>query len=376
MTNYIPRYGSEVRLSSIINFPRGKSRFEGLNSNGAYYFNSATEAIAFLLLNLGLKPKSTVGLPLYVCSSVPQAIKVAKHNPKFLDIILDNSGYSIDFSKLSGIDVLIFVHYFGVSYQKIDAIRAAYPNILIIEDCSHISHKEYVPSKFSDAAVFSFNLHKPISCGVGGCLVINRHQNIAGIIENYNNLPAHGWRDDWRMACIFFLKSCAHSELFQKISRKYLENRRRVRSRNNPYQDIVPHRLASFSGSILGNQYFLSMERDMELNYLRIPKELRLQLKIDAVKQLIYFPLFLPSKQLRDKLNEKLHKIGVDSFILWENCFFNADFYSKDYSDCINTKIMLDKILYLPVKLLVDNRNFLKFQNVLGFLNKFVLDEF
>ena len=366
---YLPRYDKEIKLASVLRLSKGKAIFSSLNRNNAYFMDSAAEAITFFITNLNLEPNAVVGVPLYTCSSVLQAVRVANHPIKFLDIILDETGYHLDLAQIRNIDVLVFIHYFGIYLKDLVYIREVYPSIVIVEDCSHVSYLDYSGSTSADASVFSFNLHKPISCGVGGCLVVRDTDKVLNIYENYSKLPVFSWHADMRRFFKIIFKSYAHTRFVQNITKSYLENRRKLQSLTSPYHNISPHKLSLLSKCLLGNQYRAFEDCSLKLNYLRIDEKLRLPLSEEEVKKLLYYPVFLPNKDKRDAFNRKLHEHSIDSFVLWENCLYNASYYSKETEDCSRTKKMLDRVLYLPKELITNCANLARLNGVIALLN-------
>lgn len=366
---FLPRYEREIKTASIVRWSHGRSTFSTLYRANTFFMDSAAEAITFFLAGLNLGPHTVVGVPLYTCSSVAQAVKSANHHIKFLDILLDETGYHLDMAQIGSVDVLILIHYFGAHYKNIAGIRDAHPSLVILEDCSHVSYKGYSGCPIADASVFSFNLHKPISCGVGGCLMVHNPVKALDIQSNYGKLPELCLRADLKRFLKIILKSYAHVRLVQHISRKYLANRRKLRSRSSPYHEIKPHRLSFFSRSLLGNQYDCSEDSSFKLNYLRIPEGVRLRLDEVETAGLLYYPVFLPDRSHRDDLNARLHELSIDSFVLWENSLFNASYYSEMTDDCQKTMTMLDRILFLPKELVINKVNYDLFNKVIEFLN-------
>jgi dTDP-4-amino-4,6-dideoxygalactose transaminase len=120
-----------------------------------------------------------VGVPLFCCGVVFEAIVASGHVPVFLDI--NPKTYNLDGSSLIGnedkIHALIVPHMFGYP-ADLDHLRS-YLNgkkVPIIEDCAHALFSEYkgrITGSWTEMSVLSFGLHKPAEAGGGGMLLVN-----------------------------------------------------------------------------------------------------------------------------------------------------------------------------------------------------------
>ena len=156
---------------------------DGLPPNTADFFgqnavplDSGRSALTAALSVLPLPKKARIGVPVYTCSAVFDAIAAAGHIPVFLDIELDY--YTIDPAPLAkikdGLDALVAVHTFGHPFD-FDAVRTACGDIPIIEDCAHAMTAEYKGKRigsFGDAAIYSLRPGKLLGSGGGGMLVL------------------------------------------------------------------------------------------------------------------------------------------------------------------------------------------------------------
>ena len=154
-------------------------RMCNISERPAYMASSARECICLALRLLSLGDKSRVGVQLFCCPCVFEAVVAAGHVPVFVDI--DESTYGVSPMALADVkdtlDALIIVHTFGYPVD-IEKIRASLGNraIPIIEDCAHALFSEYRGSPVgtsTEMSVFSFGLRKPAAAGGGGLLVIN-----------------------------------------------------------------------------------------------------------------------------------------------------------------------------------------------------------
>lgn len=184
----IPRYEREYQLCDLLSslkylisgLREPHSGFSRLfPSSSIYFVRSGREALYVLLRSIGLRRGARVGVPMYCCMAVFEAIVAAGHIPVFLD--LDVTTYGIDLVSLSRagtiLDALIIVHTFG--YPVDNAVVKAClggRQIPIIEDCAHSLFSEcrgVLTGGLTEASFFSFGAHKPAAIGGGAALVVN-----------------------------------------------------------------------------------------------------------------------------------------------------------------------------------------------------------
>jgi dTDP-4-amino-4,6-dideoxygalactose transaminase len=143
------------------------------------FARSGTECLYTILKLLKLPEPSRIGVPLYCCSAVFEAIVAAGHVPVFLEI--DPEFYSLDREflrkKRNTLDALVLVHVFGYPNDLslvYDALQGT--QIPVIEDCAHSLFSEYRARPLgscTDAAFLTFGMHKPAAVGGGALLLVN-----------------------------------------------------------------------------------------------------------------------------------------------------------------------------------------------------------
>ncbi len=198
----IPRYNWDYKFSDFI-----KSFLAALkvNSNFTISFEktfnqkpiltaSGRTSLYAILKCLNLPPGSKVGVPLYCCSVVFDAISKAGLIPNFIDINLKD--YNISVSdlkrKMNSLSALIVVHMFGHP-ADMDSISDVCGNIPIIEDCAQSlfsRYKEQYTGLLSKASFFSFRSGKYISAGEGSAILTKDpfiYKSLSKVIEQFND---------------------------------------------------------------------------------------------------------------------------------------------------------------------------------------------
>src|SRR6266496_417717 len=182
----MPRYESECRTTDLVRamaaifWESSPAVATGLLSNTkAVFLRSGRECLFVILKALRLRSQSRIGVPLYCCSSVFEAIAAAGHIPAFLD--LDLATYSLDLDALERsrerLDALVVVHTFGYP-TDLAQVRTCLGGrkIPVIEDCAHALFSQYrhgLLGTHTEASFFSFGLHKPAAVGGGGMAFFN-----------------------------------------------------------------------------------------------------------------------------------------------------------------------------------------------------------
>ena len=144
---------------------------------------SCTDALEMSALLLDLKPGDEVILPSYCFVSVANAFLLHGATLRFAD---STEGHpNIDPKSIESLvnkktKAIVVIHYAGMAVD-LDAISniCAKHNIYLIEDAAHavgVKHKDKYLGTYGDLAAMSFHESKNISCGEGGCLIINNEK--------------------------------------------------------------------------------------------------------------------------------------------------------------------------------------------------------
>jgi len=351
------RFENEIAISSFLKVKTGSRKFKNIFNDKILFFESCQQAISFYLNNIKTEKKLKIGVPLYTCSSVYQSVYSSEHQLKFLDIGINNKGYIFDLEIFKNLDVLIFVHYFGFYYTELKQIKEKYPNLIIIEDCSHVSLINYIPNNYTDIAVFSFNFHKPIVAGIGGAIYFNSEKNIDEFKNLYKNLKISS---NFKKLLKIILINFAHYHIIYFFLKKKLERKREQNYVINISESIFPKQIPDYGKYILGNQ----IHKKRTINFYNNLSE-KYRLKINNSDSLSYFPIFFETELKRNEILIEMKKNGIDAYILWEKTFYNAEFYGfNDVKNFIKTKNILDKVIFLPESFLNNISNLKKIEHL------------
>jgi len=179
----------ELRLTFHKNF---SARF---NNKAVFSFSSARASLCACLKAMGVNRGDEVLISSFTCLAVPTAVIAAGASPIYYDI--DPDTMNIDKKSLKNLiskktKAIVLQHTLGIPVS-IDAIKDSLSNkeIIIIEDCAlsigSTMNRALVGTK-ADAAIFSLELSKTISCGWGGVLLVNNKQLETKVIQYYNGV--------------------------------------------------------------------------------------------------------------------------------------------------------------------------------------------
>lgn len=161
---------------------------------------SARAAIVLALKALGLAPGASIGVPLYCCPVVFQAINAAGCRARFIDVDPDTYCLSATdlAAKSSEVAAVIAVHMFG-NVCDMRALRKAAPGKPFIEDCAQALGSRFdgrFAGSFGEIAAFSFRSGKYLSAGEGGAVYCSQTDLESRFSELISDLPVPGGIDE------------------------------------------------------------------------------------------------------------------------------------------------------------------------------------
>jgi perosamine synthetase len=177
----VPRNNWDYGLDALAGSFRGLRNLAPAAPNAERVFgekvvwtNSGRAALYAILKALELPPGALVGVPLFCCPVVFNAIRQAGLSPCFLDSDLGDCNLSLSDleQKRSRLAAVVAVHMFG-NPCDVDAISAAVDGIPVIEDCAQSifsTHKGKQTGFSGTASFFSFRCGKYISAGEGSAI--------------------------------------------------------------------------------------------------------------------------------------------------------------------------------------------------------------
>lgn len=154
--------------------------------------SNCTTALHLALLAVGVRQGDEVIVPAFTWVSTANAVIYCNAIPVFVDV--DPVTFNIDVKQLkskitSKTKAIIPVHLFGLC-ADIDAIKAEFPNLKIVEDaaCAAGSGLHGRPAgSLGDVGCFSLHPRKSVTTGEGGMLTTNNEEaaNLMDMLRNH-----------------------------------------------------------------------------------------------------------------------------------------------------------------------------------------------
>ena len=220
-----------------------KSLFVHLDSVDVnlFYVNHARTGLRIALTSLNLPKGSKVGVLVYNCYTVMNAVKLAGCELVFIDM---NDSFSMDLDDLKmkkgDLSAIIVTHLFGVP-NEMDKIKFICPDIPIIEDCAHAFMSKLADQllgSFGDLAVFSMGQGKFPSIADGGYLVVNNNKYLTEVQTVYQQLPKPHWISELFSVFKNLLLSFLHKSIVYKyFTKPFLKNKNHNKKTDRKFSD-------------------------------------------------------------------------------------------------------------------------------------------
>ena len=361
----IPRFNLDLKFSDLTHgvnsLVRGikpdLSFVKSIFGETIFFTNSGRVSLYILLKSLKLPKGAKVGVPLYSCTVVFDAILKAGLKPCFIDIDIDN--YTLDpkdlEEKISDLDVIIVIHTFGRP-ADMDLIKNVADGLYIIEGCAHSLFSKYkgeITGKLGDASFFSFA--KYISAGEGGMIVINNGGG-EGVEKEITSLESKFYLNELKDALFEYIKSClyhrpwfglfAYSLGSNLESRVDIMNKRTFKiSKINRISLYIFLRKIKIFKELVERQRMNSFLLTQELKdtHLILPHE-----KEETYWNYYLFPVRFDNKNERDRAWKSLRKMNVDTARLYSMTPAVARKFYGYRGDCQNSENLSDTVLIIP----------------------------
>jgi len=364
----IPRYYWDYHLSTLIKqlailiTRRSISRdhLEEVFGQKPVFTTSGRTSLYVILKSLNLPEGSGVGVPLFCCPVVFDAIVQADLLPIFIDINLTDYTISVDdlIKKKRLLSALIVVHMFGHP-ADMDAICSVCSDIPVIEDCAQSLFSKYkgrLTGSLSRISFFSFRTGKYVSAGEGSAIFCEDPILFAALKKTVEQLG------DWNVLkeTIFCLSTFIKSMLYHRpwygilgypIGRK-LDRTLNLSAKTGfkPYKIAKSH-LKTINDRI---QYFhtkVEKQRNNSLYMLEVINKEHITLPLEknhCYHNYYQFAIRFQSEKQRDFTNRYLFNNGIDSAKYLSDIVDIARSFFHYQGGCENTELCSKTILIIP----------------------------
>ena len=364
--NLIPRFNLDYNLGDLLfslksilwgsdlDFRTLEAQF----GRNIFFTSNGRAALYVILKALNLPKKSEVGVPLYSCTVVFDAIIKSGYVPYFIDINIDN--YTLDphdlEEKIEDLSAVVVIHTFGRP-ADMDEINEIADGIPVIEDCAHSLLSEYkgrITGTLGDASFFSFK--KYISAGEGGMLILNDEEFIEDIQKEIGLLKEPSKINEIKHSFFTYIYSSLYHKplygLFAFPIGSYINTYIKIgTNREFPITKIRKSDLGIFLKKLEGFREKVELQRrnswilidELESTSLILPYE-----KEHTWCNYYLFPVRFRNKRERDKAHELLRDFGVDSAKLYSETPKEARKFYGYGGNCPNSETIADTVLVVP----------------------------
>ena len=329
----IPRYNWDYKLYDFVKAFASTWGFNSENTNQLgivfgkkpIFTTSGRTSLYAILKSLGLPEGSGVGVPLFCCPVVFEAVSEARMTPIFIDITDDD--YCISATDLQkkkkSISALIAVHMFGHPVDM-DSISDICGSIPIVEDCAQSLFSKYKGKNtgfLSAVSFFSFRSGKYISAGEGSAIFCQDPVLYKNINIFTNNLAEWKFLQTISHCTATYIKSTLYKRpwygtigypigrlLDQKLNLTAKTGIDLKKIAKSDYR-ILNDRIGSFIDKVMKqreNAFFFL--KNLKLNNVILPYE-----REECQSNYYQFAIRFRNKQQRDILSEFLFRHGIDS---------------------------------------------------------------
>jgi dTDP-4-amino-4,6-dideoxygalactose transaminase len=364
----IPRnywdYGFKALRTALISIGQQDTHTPNIDfifEQSPVWTTSGRSSLYAILKSLDLPEGAKVGVPLFCCSVVFNAIRQAGLSPRFLDSNPEDYNLSVEDlrKKRAELSAVIAVHMFG-NPCDMDAINHVAGTIPVIEDCAQsiLSFYKGKPTGLlSTASFFSFRCGKYVSAGEGSAIFC-RDQELRTRIEHIVN-SFEGWSKSAMIshALLTFVKAALYNRPWYGLIGypigMRLDKKLNLTAKDGfnagkiaaTHQALVDARLASFQEKINLQRDHAHMLLDaVTPGDFDIPSE-----GDDCVGNWYQFALRFQETNRRNIMADYLLRHGIDTAKYLDDIVDEArEKYGYD-GDCPNAEQLSKTILLVPI---------------------------
>jgi dTDP-4-amino-4,6-dideoxygalactose transaminase len=366
--NLIPRnnwdYGINslfLALSSVNKETEQLINFQKVFHQNPIWTNSGRTSLYAILKSLGLPPGAKVGVPLFCCSVVFNAIQQAGFSPCFIDSNTNDFNVSIEdlIKKHKDLAAVVVVHMFG-NPCDMDEINSIVGTVPVIEDCAQSvfsTYKEEKTGLLSTASFFSFRCGKYISAGEGSAIIckdVDLQKRIERVVNSF---------ESWSPPKMFinsimtFIKATLYNRPWYGLV-GYPIGMRLDKKMNLTAKDgfeagkIAPSHLALIDERITHFQERITVQRTHAQMLLKgvVPEKFSLPAVTNGCTSNWYqFAIKFQNSHQRDAMAEFLLNHGVDTSKYLDNIADEAQSNYGYTGDCPNAENLSKTILLVPI---------------------------
>jgi len=350
-----------VALSGIRDHASKAPNIENIYQRKSIWTNTGRTSLYAILKALELPAGAKVGVPLFCCSVVFNAICQAGLSPRYIDSNINDCNISIEDLRKKHADLaaVVAVHMFGKPCDM-DAIINVTGTIPVIEDCAQSIFSTYKGKQtglMSTASFFSFRCGKYISAGEGSAILCRELELQKRIEQIVNSFERWSTLHMFINALSTFVKATLYNRPWYGLI-GYPIGMQLDKKLNLTAKDgfetgkIASTHLALVDARIAHFQEKISIQREHALMLLKavVPDRFSLPSEVkDVSRNWFQFPLRFQNTEQRDGMADYLLNQGIDTAKYLDNI---ADEASTNYGydgDCPNAELLSKTVLLVPI---------------------------
>ena len=379
----IPRFNEDYDMGDLIYSIRstfGRSEVESallhriFGGKNFFFTNTGRTSLYIILKALNLPGKSKIGVPLYSCTVVFDAILKAGCVPYFIDIDLDN--YTLDpadlAAKIGDLGAVVVIHTFGRP-ADMDKIKEIAGDVPVIEDCAHSLLSKYKKEQTGTLGLVSFfSFKKYLSTGGGGMIILNGDELIEEFQRNVNSLDSFTAMNEIKDA--FLTYGCSflyHKPWFGLFSYPIGSYLRSIVEQKDSTKDFNVNKIGKMHLNLLfrkldGFEVKVELQRRNSLFLIEKLKDTSLILPYERENtycNYYLFPVRFGDKKERNMAHELLRGMDIDTAKLYgETPTKSKKFYGYE-GDCHNSELVADTVLVIPNYYTLAERDLIKIED-------------
>ena len=309
---------------------------------------------------LKLKSGARIGVPLYCCSVVFEAIKVAGYIPYFLDIEPETFCLSPEdlLRKRSQIEAVIAVHMFGnlCDMIKLKAIAQDKP---IIEDCAQALGSKIegrMAGSFGTISFFSFRAGKYLSVGEGGALYSHDIDMRFRLSQQVADMYIPGRKEECIHVVKVHIKSILRSKPLYGVVGLHIWNILDKRMKLQEKSSVLLSQIKMTDFNLIRERLpsLVSIINKQRINAEYYSRTLKLETNMICSEKpgtfynRYHFPILFPSTEHRDFISSYLYKRQIDSIKHLDNIVDIATAHYGYKGGCPIAEQHLKRALIIP----------------------------
>lgn len=323
--------------------------------------NSGRASLYAILKSLRLPVGANVGVPLFCCSVVFDAICQAGLSLRFLDSHICDYNVSVEdlHNKRANLAAVVAVHMFG-NPCDMDAICAAAETLPVIEDCAHSLFSTYKGRQtglLSTASFFSFRCGKYISAGEGSAIFCKEAHLQKAVERTVSSFHSSSALRMFTQSLGTFVKATLYNRPWYGMV-GYPVGMRLDRTLNltskggfdkakiaSTHLSLIEARIASFQEKIaIQRAHAQILLRAIAPGKVILPKE-----GSGCFSNWFQFALRFHNTRQRDAMADYLLDHGIDSAKYLDNITYEARSKYGYRGECPNAELLSKTVLLIPI---------------------------